>query len=72
MCLLNKKKGYPMRFRIHFAVLIALIWSACAYSEQHTLTILHTNDMHAGFIPHQAFWIRSTPKPMVGGFNELT
>lgn len=61
-----------MHFRIHFAVLIALIWSACAYSEQHTLTILHTNDMHAGFIPHQAFWIRSTPKPMVGGFNELT
>jgi 2',3'-cyclic-nucleotide 2'-phosphodiesterase (5'-nucleotidase family) len=27
--------------------------------------------MHASFLPHEAFWIRSSPKPLVGGFNEL-
>jgi len=27
--------------------------------------------MHASFLPHEAYWIRSTPKPLVGGFNEL-
>jgi 2',3'-cyclic-nucleotide 2'-phosphodiesterase (5'-nucleotidase family) len=40
--------------------------------QQQTLTILHTNDMHASFIPHEAGWVRSAPKPMVGGFVELT
>jgi len=28
--------------------------------------------MHSGFVPHQAVWLKSDPKPMVGGFNELT
>ena len=27
--------------------------------------------MHADFIPHEAFWVKNTPKPLVGGFNEL-
>lgn len=35
------------------------------------LTILHTNDMHASFMPHEALWVRATPKPMIGGFVEL-
>ena len=35
------------------------------------ITILHTNDMHASFLPHEAYWLKSTPKPLVGGFNEL-
>jgi 2',3'-cyclic-nucleotide 2'-phosphodiesterase (5'-nucleotidase family) len=35
------------------------------------ITILHTNDMHASFLPHEAFWVRQNPKPLVGGFNEL-
>ncbi len=61
-----------MRPRFLPAILALLVWSTCTYSEQHTITILHTNDMHAGFVPHQAFWIKSTPKPQVGGFNELT
>ncbi|MBI4548045.1 MAG: bifunctional metallophosphatase/5'-nucleotidase [Ignavibacteriae bacterium] len=42
-----------------------------ACSQPKTLTILHTNDLHAGFIPHEAGWIRTDPKPMVGGFQEL-
>lgn len=59
-----------MRFRI--VILLALLWSACARSQQHELTILHTNDMHAGFVPHDAFWVKGSPKPLVGGFKELS
>ena len=40
-------------------------------SQPREITILHTNDMHASFLPHEAFWIRTNPKPLVGGFNEL-
>jgi 2',3'-cyclic-nucleotide 2'-phosphodiesterase (5'-nucleotidase family) len=36
-----------------------------------TLTILHTNDMHASFMPHEAYWVKATPRPLVGGFAEL-
>jgi 2',3'-cyclic-nucleotide 2'-phosphodiesterase (5'-nucleotidase family) len=35
------------------------------------ITILHTNDMHASFLPHEAYWVRESPKPLVGGFDEL-
>ena len=49
----------------------ALIFQACSYSQPKTLTILHTNDMHASYLPHEAFWVRSDQKPMVGGFYEL-
>ncbi len=41
------------------------------FSQPKQITILHTNDMHASFLPHEAYWLRSTPKPLVGGFNEL-
>ena len=40
-------------------------------SQPRQITILHTNDMHASFLPHEAYWLRSTPKPLVGGFSEL-
>jgi 5'-nucleotidase / UDP-sugar diphosphatase len=40
-------------------------------SQPKQITLLHTNDMHASFLPHEAYWMRTTPKPMVGGFNEL-
>lgn len=40
-------------------------------SQAKTITILHTNDMHANFVPHEATWVRKDPKPMVGGFREL-
>jgi 2',3'-cyclic-nucleotide 2'-phosphodiesterase (5'-nucleotidase family) len=28
--------------------------------------------MHAAFVPHDAFWVKESPKPLVGGFNELS
>ena len=40
-------------------------------SQPKQITILHTNDMHASFLPHEAYWVKTTPKPLVGGFNEL-
>lgn len=36
-----------------------------------TLTILHTNDMHATFMPREAMWVKITPRPLVGGFARL-
>ena len=36
-----------------------------------TLTILHTNDMHAQFVPKEALWVRQTPRPLVGGFARI-
>ncbi len=39
--------------------------------QARTVTILHTNDLHANFVPHEATWVRKDPKPMVGGFREL-
>ncbi len=59
-----------MRSRILIAVLVTFVSFGCAQS-QHTLTILHTNDLHASFVPHDAFWVKESPKPLVGGFNEL-
>ena len=42
------------------------------FCQPKTITILHTNDIHASFLPHEAFWVKESPKPLVGGFNELS
>lgn len=36
-----------------------------------TLTIVHTNDIHAQFVTKEAFWVRQTPKPQVGGLARI-
>lgn len=46
-----------------------VVTSAC--SQPKTLTILHTNDIHASVYPHEAAWIQGENKPLVGGFAEL-
>jgi len=51
--------------------LVQLVVLSLSSAQLKTITILHTNDIHASFVPHEAFWIRDTPKPMVGGFREL-
>jgi 5'-nucleotidase / UDP-sugar diphosphatase len=52
---------------------LALLFVACTSVDGRPkpLTIIHTNDMHAGFVPHEAMWLKSTPRPMVGGFSLL-
>ena len=40
-------------------------------SQATQITILHTNDMHGAFLPTEAFWLKSSPKPLIGGFLAL-
>ncbi len=57
--------------RLFCAVTLSTLIGLTASSQPKTLTILHTNDIHAAFIPHEATWSKQSPKPMVGGFKEL-
>jgi 5'-nucleotidase/UDP-sugar diphosphatase len=52
-------------FGLTFLVALSL------YAQPKTLIILHTNDLHAAFMPHEALWVHATPKPLIGGFAEL-
>jgi 2',3'-cyclic-nucleotide 2'-phosphodiesterase (5'-nucleotidase family) len=69
--LLMKTSIHYLR-RVLFQVIITLTILTVLYSQPKTITILHTNDMHASFIPHEAFWVKENPKPLVGGLNELS
>jgi len=57
------------RLVLQVALIPVVFTVSCSQSK--TLTILHTNDIHASFVPHEAYWIHSDPKPMIGGFSEL-
>ena len=57
--------------KIFSTTLLFFFASQFLFSQPKTITILHTNDMHAAFIPHEATWSKKDPKPMVGGMNEL-
>ena len=61
----NKCFGFCLLLIFGFISLSSL------YCQPKTITILHTNDMHASFLSHEAGWVRTDPKPMVGGFLEL-
>jgi 5'-nucleotidase/UDP-sugar diphosphatase len=71
---MNMRMRIPFRPRGGFLafLLTASLFSVSPGSSQpKIITFLHTNDMHASFLPHEAIWVRSTPKPLVGGFKEL-
>ncbi|HTY58252.1 MAG TPA: bifunctional UDP-sugar hydrolase/5'-nucleotidase [Bacteroidota bacterium] len=53
------------------AAFVVLTAGTAAFGQGTPLTILHTNDMHASFMPHEAYWVKATPRPYVGGFAEL-
>jgi 5'-nucleotidase / UDP-sugar diphosphatase len=70
--LLSPSSGpFPITGAARLLLYLTLFLQACASTQPKSLTILHTNDIHAAYIPHEAFWVRSTEKPMVGGFYEL-
>lgn len=52
-------------------ILNFILFNIVAFSQPKKITILHTNDMHASFLPHEAFWVKDSIKPLVGGFTEL-
>ena len=56
------------------AARVCMLLLALAYpsvGQPKSLTILHTNDLHAAFVPHEALWVKQSPKPHIGGFAEL-
>ncbi len=53
------------------SAMLAISGTSSCTGQTHSITILHTNDLHASFLPHEAFWIPGEPKPLVGGFKEL-
>ncbi len=63
------KKNFLQRTLV--LCLFAPLFTVFSCSQPKSLTILHTNDIHAGFVPHEATWIQATPRPMIGGFREL-
>ncbi|MBN1482633.1 5'-nucleotidase C-terminal domain-containing protein [candidate division KSB1 bacterium] len=55
-----------------FFLLALLQLSVCAGAQNEgRVTILHTNDMHAQFVPLPATWIDSDPQPLIGGMVAL-
>ena len=37
--------------------------------ERTTITILHTNDMHARYLPREASWVKEEPRPSDRGIR---
>ena len=60
-----------MRFCSRLIVILLVVASCTSFAGEQKLYILHTNDIHASFVPHEAFWVRSNPKPMIGGMVRL-
>ncbi len=57
--------------RLAFVVLLFSLAHYAMHAGGQKLYILHTNDIHAAFVPHEAAWVKADPKPMVGGFVRL-
>ena len=71
--LLSERKNYLLFSRKIFPVLIFVILSQISFaSKKYSLTILHTNDQHAQYLPMKAHWISQTPKPLIGGMKALS
>lgn len=63
-----------MRLSPRLSSILALVLALAPLTAQggeQKLVILHTNDIHAAFVPHEAAWVRSNPKPMIGGMIRL-
>lgn len=74
----DKIIGRRFKFIAFLMLIFILIDCTGAYKteistqpESAKLVILHTNDMHAQYIPLKAFWIEGDVKPLIGGFGAL-
>ncbi|HLP16460.1 MAG TPA: bifunctional UDP-sugar hydrolase/5'-nucleotidase [Bacteroidota bacterium] len=63
---------FTTRIRLAIAAFGLFSIGSMLAGEPGRITILHTNDIHASFTPHEAFWIKSSPKPLIGGMTELS
>ncbi|MBN1464843.1 bifunctional metallophosphatase/5'-nucleotidase [candidate division KSB1 bacterium] len=54
-----------------FILSAASLLLSCGANRQGRVTILHTNDMHAQFVPAPATWIETDPQPLIGGMLAL-
>jgi 5'-nucleotidase/UDP-sugar diphosphatase len=69
--MLNLKYRLARALAALLIVVLALPPLNGALAQPKKVTIVHTNDMHASFLPHEATWVRDRPKPFVGGFPVL-
>lgn len=60
----------PHRLAPHIILLYLLLAHTLCAQEQR-LVILHTNDIHASYLPHVAPWTTGTPKAIIGGMVRL-
>lgn len=58
-----------MKKGLAFVLLLTL--SCHGAPRKGQVTILHTNDMHAQFVPAPATWVQQTPRPLIGGMVAL-
>lgn len=65
----HMKRSLALKFLVLCIVAAGVVAPLAA--QPRNLTILHTNDMHATFVPREAVWVKSQPRPLVGGFAEL-
>jgi 2',3'-cyclic-nucleotide 2'-phosphodiesterase (5'-nucleotidase family) len=70
--LIMRVRSPRIRVMAACAIIGILLQCGLCCAQPKTLTILHTNDIHAGVFPHEAGWVRTDPKPLVGGFRELS
>jgi len=58
--------------RILILVVTTLFLFVCTSKPRKgIITFLHTNDMHAQFVPLKATWIDKDPQPLIGGMTAL-
>jgi len=67
---MNKQKLSRLGILILFLSLF-IFFISCSRSHNGQITILHTNDMHAQYVPMPATWIKTTPRPQIGGMVAL-
>jgi 2',3'-cyclic-nucleotide 2'-phosphodiesterase (5'-nucleotidase family) len=65
-------QNVPMTRIIILAAVLFFLAPCIAPAQPREVVFLHTNDMHAGYLPHGAMWVKGENKPLVGGFLELS
>lgn len=68
---LRRRRHVAAGLQIASITVFLALFLAPATGQEKTITVIHTNDMHAAFLPREAYWIKDKPRPLVGGFPTL-